>query len=195
LESVLQADGCVTSRERQDDDRGGRERGLGAPFGARVAHVSDADNGAVDIINIFSAENTGGRIDVARAAGSTATLMFIYDVEPGEGSSPYHYEYEEEWLLVVEGTVVVRTPDGEQTLERGDLVRFPAGPGGAHKVMNRGSSPARTLLFSSARAPAVSVYPDSDTIGVWAGGENDLVFQRGTAVPWAHGEEGWNKAD
>jgi uncharacterized cupin superfamily protein len=91
----------------------------------------------VDTVNIFSAENIEGRIDVARATGSTATAMFIYDVGPGEGSSPYHYESEEEWLLVVEGTVVVRTPDGEQTLERGDLVRFPAGPAGAHKLMNR----------------------------------------------------------
>ena len=61
--------------------------------------------------------------------------------------------------------------------------------------MNRSESPARTLLFSSSRTSAVSVYPDSDTIGVWPGdGENDLVFDRGTAVPWAHGEEGWNKA-
>jgi uncharacterized cupin superfamily protein len=88
----------------------------------------------------------------------------------------------------------VRTPDGEQSLERGDLVRFPAGPAGAHKVMNRSNSSARTLLFSRLQVPGISVYPDSDTIGVWAGEENDLVFVRGTAVPWAHGQEGWNKA-
>lgn len=149
----------------------------------------------MEAINIFSAENLEGRIDVARAVGSKATLMFIYDLEPGRSSSPYHYEYEEEWLLVVEGTVVVRAPDGEHTLERGDFVCFPPGPAGAHKLMNRSESPARTLLFSSSRAPAVSVYPDSDTIGVWPGDEeNDLVFKRSTAVPWADGEEGWEKA-
>jgi uncharacterized cupin superfamily protein len=148
----------------------------------------------VESLNIFSAENPG-RIDVAGALGSTAMAMFIYDLEPGEGSSPYHYEYEEEWALVVEGTVVVRTPDGERTLQRGDLVRFPAGPAGAHKLMNRSDAPARTLLFSSARVPAISVYPDSDKIGVWAGDEeNDLIFKRGTTVPWSEGEEGWNRA-
>ena len=144
-------------------------------------------------VNIFSAENPG-RIDVGKATGSTETLMFIYDLAPGASSSPYHYEYDEEWLLVVDGTIVVRTPDGEHTLERGEIVRFPPGPAGAHKVMNRSDAPARTLLFSHARGLAVSVYPDSDTIGVWAGGENDLVFERSNAVPWAHGEEGWNKA-
>jgi len=149
----------------------------------------------MDKVNLSTAENTD-RIDVAQALGSTDLLMFVYDLDPGEGSSPYHYEYDEEWLLVVEGTVVVRTPDGEQTLERGDLVRFPAGPAGAHKVMNRSDARARTLLFSRrGHGYAISVYPDSDTVGVWAGDEDQHVFVRGTAVPWAHGEEGWNKAD
>src|SRR5205823_8770493 len=116
--------------------------------------------------------------------------MFIYDVDPGEGSSPYHYEYEEEWLPVVDGSVVVRTPEGELTLERGDLVCFPAGPAGAHKVVNRGDSRARTLLFSSSRLPAVSVYPDSNKVGVWLGdGPDDLFFRRATAVAWADGED------
>ena len=140
-------------------------------------------------VNIFSAEGEG-RIDVARAVGSTGYEMFIYDVPPGASSSPYHYEFEEEWLLVVEGEVVVRAPDGEHTLRRGELACFPAGADGAHKVTNRSESPARTLLFSSSRTPAVSVYPDTDMIGVWPDdGENDLVFKRGTAVPWAEGED------
>jgi len=61
--------------------------------------------------------------------------------------------------------------------------------------MNRSESPTRTLWFSSARAPAVVVYPDSDTIGIFTGDESeDLVFKRSTAVPWAEGEEGWGKA-
>jgi hypothetical protein len=40
-----------------------------------------------------------------------------------------------------------------------------------------------------------AVYPDSDKIGVWPGNEPDeLIFERSTAVPWSHGEEGWNLA-
>ena len=145
----------------------------------------------METVNIFSAENREGRLNVARAVGSTATLMFIYDVAPGERQCPYHYEFEEEWLLVVDGTLVLRTPDGEHTVERGDVVCFAAGPTGAHQLINRSDSPARTLMFSSSRAPAVSVYPDSDKIGVWPGDkENDLVFKRGSAVPWSEGEEG-----
>ena len=46
--------------------------------------------------------------------------MYIYDLAPGQSSCPYHYEYDEEWLLVVDGTIVIRRPEGEHTLERGD---------------------------------------------------------------------------
>jgi uncharacterized cupin superfamily protein len=144
-------------------------------------------------INVFSTE-ISGRIDASQAVGSNATAMYIYELPPGRSSSPYHYEYEEEWLLVLDGTVVLRTPDGEQTLERGDLVCFPAGPAGAHKLMNRGDATARTMMFSADRAPAVTIYPDSDKIGVWPGDEPDgLIFKRGTAVPYSEGEEGWEE--
>jgi len=146
-------------------------------------------------VNIFSTEHVEGRIDVARALGSAATAMFIYEVAPGQSQAPYHYEYAEEWLLVIEGTLELRAPDGAHTVGRGDLVCFPPGPAGAHKLTNRSDSPARTLMFSSSRLPAVSVYPDSDKIGVWPGDEqNDLVFKRETAVPWSEGEEGWDES-
>ena len=149
----------------------------------------------MDSVNIFSDDKPEGRLDVANALGSSALMMFVYDLDPGRSSSPYHYEYEEEWLLVVDGTVVLRAPDGEHTLQRGDLVRFPPGPEGAHKLMNRSDAPARTLMFSSARVPAVSVYPDSDKIGVWSGNEADeLIFKRSTAVEWSEGEDGWHLA-
>jgi uncharacterized cupin superfamily protein len=146
-------------------------------------------------VNIYGVDKPEGRLDVGELLGSSGLMMFVYDLDPGRSSSPYHYEYEEEWLLVVEGTLVLRAPDGEHELQAGDLVRFPAGPEGAHKVMNRTDAPARTLMFSSARVPAVSVYPDSDKIGVWSGNEPDeLIFKRSTAVPWSEGEDGWHLA-
>jgi hypothetical protein len=57
--------------------------------------------------------------------------------------------------------------------------------------MNRTDAPARTSMFSRARVPAVSVYPDSDKIAVWSGNEpGELIFKRETAVAWADGEDG-----
>jgi uncharacterized cupin superfamily protein len=130
-------------------------------------------------VNLF--EEFTGRLDIAGALGSEETAMFLYDVDPGE-SLPYHYEYVEEWLLVVDGSVVVRIPDGEHELHRGDLVRYPAGPEGAHQVANRSDTSARVLLFSKVSVPAVSVYPDADTIGVRPDDDSEHYFKRG-AVP------------
>jgi uncharacterized cupin superfamily protein len=144
-------------------------------------------------VNAFSDE-VDGRLDVSRALGSRSTCMYVYEIDPGWSSSPYHYEYEEEWLLVLDGTLVLRTPEGEQTLERGDLICFAAGPDGAHKLMNRSGSKARTMMFSGNRTPAVSVYPDSDKIGVWTDADPDgHIFERTAAVPYSHGEEGWER--
>ena len=130
-------------------------------------------------VNLF--DGFRGRLDIAGALGSDETAMFLYDVDPGE-SLPYHYEYVEEWLLVVDGAISERTPDGEHELRRGDLVRYPAGPDGAHQIANRGDTVARVLLFSKAAVPAVSVYPDTDTIGVWPDDDTEYYFKRGTAV-------------
>src|SRR3954465_9265256 len=112
---------------------------------------------AMGTINIVSAGNVEGRIDVARAVGSSETAMYVYDLDPGSGLSPYHYEFVEEWLLVVSGERAGRGPGGPRPLAAGDLVCFPAGPDGAHKAMNRSDAPARLLIWSSARVPAVSV--------------------------------------
>jgi uncharacterized cupin superfamily protein len=129
-----------------------------------------------EVANVFEDEFSG-RLDLS----SDETAMYVYDVEPG-GSFPYHYEFVEEWLLVIDGAVVVRAPDGESELGRGDLLRFPAGPDGAHQIVNRSDRAARLLLFSKTTVPAVSVYPDSDAIGVWPDDETEFYFKRSAAV-------------
>jgi hypothetical protein len=78
----------------------------------------------------------------------------------------------------------VRTPQGEQTLEGGALVRFPPGRAGAHKIMNRSEAPARTLASSNAGLPAVSGDPDSNTIGVWVATRR-TTSSSGATAPYA----------
>jgi uncharacterized cupin superfamily protein len=150
--------------------------------------------------NVFSAEfeydpedPDGYRAGIARvgkAAGGQELAVKLFEIPPGESPCPYHYEYVEEWLLVLEGTAVVRTPDGERRAERGELVCFAPGPEGAHKVSNRGEAPVRALMFSSSREPAVAVYPDSDKIGVWVpgGAANVMVRRADGSVGYYDGE-------
>lgn len=119
-----------------------------------------------------------GVINVGQLAGARANSVKLYEVPAGEHLCPYHYEYEEEWLLVLAGTVQLRAPAGVETLAAGAVVCFPVGPEGAHKITGTGTEPARVLMFSSAREPSVAVYPDSDKIGVWAGTDADQLMLR-----------------
>lgn len=118
--------------------------------------------------------------------GAEITGTSLYELPPGEALCPYHYEHgEEEWLLVLEGEPSVRTPDGTERLEQWDLLCFPRGPAGAHQVRNDGETTARLLMWSNVVYPTVSVYPDSDKIGVWtAGKRDDVIVKRDSGVDY-----------
>ncbi len=126
---------------------------------------------------------------VGRQAGGKENAVKLFELPPGQALCPYHYEFVEEWLIVLSGDgVVVRTPDGEEQLANGAIVCFESGPTGAHQVVNRGAGTARVLMFSSGREPAVAVYPDSDKIGVWTGNDGDEFMLRrrdGSVDYWA----------
>jgi uncharacterized cupin superfamily protein len=118
----------------------------------------------------------------------------VYDLPPGQSICPYHYEYDEEWLFVLAGTPLVRTPEGEERLDPGDVVCFVPGPEGAHKVTNDGGEDAgtvRVLMLSTITDPAIAFYPDSDKVGVFNGRSGDefrLLFPRGSGVDYFEGE-------
>jgi uncharacterized cupin superfamily protein len=106
----------------------------------------------------------GPSIGAERLGGS------VYELDPGESVCPYHYEgVEEEWLVVLTGAPVLRDPDGEHELDEGDVVCFPVGPEGGHKVTNRSDAVVRILMLSTMPVNDLSicVYPDSDKVGVW----------------------------
>ncbi len=147
-------------------------------------------------VNLFSveAEESGERPDGYRLAlarlapqlGATKLGASVYDLPPGQSTFPYHYEYGcEEWLLVVSGRPTLRHPDGEDALEPGDLVGFPEGPAGAHKVTNQTDETVRIMILSTKGSPSVAVYPDSDKLGVFIeDGADDLMVRRESDVDY-----------
>jgi uncharacterized cupin superfamily protein len=117
--------------------------------------------------------------------GGSALGASVYVLNEGQSVCPYHWETDEEWLLVLAGRPTVRTPEGEEELEPGDVVCFPAGPEGAHKATNPHPETARIVIFSTKNEPGVAVYPDSDKVGVWPPGK---LFRMGDAVDYWDGE-------
>ena len=134
----------------------------------------------------------GYRAGVARLGpmlGATKMGASLYELPPGQSICPYHYEYpDEEWLVVVAGRVVVRHPGGEDELGVGDVVCFPGGPDGAHKVTCLGDETARVVINSTKGSPAIAVYPDSGKVGIWPGDDRDRLMMRRDTLEYYDGE-------
>jgi len=104
--------------------------------------------------------------------GAVATGMSVYELAPGNDAWPYHFEAtDEEWLIVIDGELTLRTPDGEGVLRAGDVACFPAGAAGAHAVRNHTDEPVRYAMPST-NAPygGATIYPDSGKFRVDAPG-------------------------
>jgi uncharacterized cupin superfamily protein len=130
----------------------------------------------------------GPMIGAAMIGGS------VYVLAPGESVCPYHFEFgSEEWLLVLEGQPTLRRAAGdgelEEELEPGDVVCFPPGPSGAHKVTNTGEEAVRILMLSTMPEVDISYYPDSEKFGVWpGGGVKGFLVRREHEVDYYDGE-------
>jgi uncharacterized cupin superfamily protein len=133
----------------------------------------------------------GGMVRPGPEFGATKTGLSSYELPPGQALCPYHYEWgEEEWLLVTEGRPTLRDPDGEHELQPMDLVFFPIGPEGAHKVQNDTAEPVRFLMFSNLVYPTATVYPDSDKIGMWTDADksDSHMARRSASLDYYDGE-------
>jgi uncharacterized cupin superfamily protein len=130
------------------------------------------------------ADRIGPRIGAAQL-GAT-----VYELPPGQSICPYHYEDpDEEWLMGLTGRVVLRTPAGEEEIGPMDVVCFPMGPEGAHKVTNRSEETARVLMLSTMPRVSVAVYPDSGKVLASPGTRDDrLMVRRESGVDYYDGE-------
>jgi uncharacterized cupin superfamily protein len=131
-----------------------------------------------------------GRMRAGSQLGAEETGASLYELPPGQSLCPYHYEYgEEEWLLVLEGTPSVRTPEGTEQVEPLELVFFPKGPEGAHEIRNDSDDTVRVLMWSTVVYPTATAYPDSGKVGVWTRDKaEDLMVERSSRVDYFHGE-------
>jgi uncharacterized cupin superfamily protein len=103
----------------------------------------------------------------------------VWEIAPHSTQIPYHFHHvQEELVVVLRGSVLLRTPDGERTLVEGDIVHFPTGPAGAHALRNGTDTPARVLWVSELGDAEIAEYPDSGKLRVVSRGDS----QRGTRL-------------
>ncbi|MFY0614341.1 MAG: cupin domain-containing protein [Hyphomicrobiaceae bacterium] len=93
----------------------------------------------------------------------------VYELPPRATGGLYHFHHgHEELIVVLKGTVTLRTPDGECDLTEGSVVLFPRGAQGAHQTINKTDHPTRHLITGNIATPDAVEYPDSGQISVMA---------------------------
>lgn len=97
------------------------------------------------------------------------TMVSVYEIPPLKSAYPYHYHLKnEETFFIISGEGILKTPEGERTVSSGELLFFPTGEEGAHKLTNTSATEKLIYLdFDVIHDLDVAVYPDSDKIGIW----------------------------
>jgi uncharacterized cupin superfamily protein len=115
----------------------------------------------------------------------------MYELEAGDKLWPYHTHHaNEEWVVVLRGAPTLRTPEGEQALNEGDVVCFPRGKEGAHQLSNRTDEPIRVLMLSTLVAPDIVEYLDTGKVGARSvAGERIMLSKPGPELDYWEGED------
>ncbi|MFL5075820.1 MAG: cupin domain-containing protein [Microvirga sp.] len=105
------------------------------------------------------------------AAGLTQFGVNLVRLKPGAASSQRHWhENEDEFLIVLEGELVLVEDEGETILRAGDAAGFKAGVPNGHCLLNRTQRDGVFLVVGSRAAAERAHYPDLDLLYEATGG-------------------------
>lgn len=99
---------------------------------------------------------------VGRQAGCQRLGASLFELPPDAASFPFHVHYaNEELLIALAGAPTLEIPTGARQLKPGDVVAFPAGRGGAHRIRNGTRESCRIFVASTMLAPEITEFPES----------------------------------
>ncbi|MDR3159260.1 MAG: cupin domain-containing protein [Zoogloeaceae bacterium] len=128
------------------------------------------------------------RLVVAKTDNQCAVAFM--DIAPGKSAYPRHYHFDvTEVFYVISGNGRVETPEGDKPVSAGDVIVFPPGAAGAHRIWNTSESESlRYIDFDTTAINDLMCYPDSRKIGFDLNGKTALFFREEEAVDYYEGE-------
>lgn len=126
---------------------------------------------------------------LGEAGGLTQFGANLVMLEPGARSSLRHWHaYEDEFVMVTEGDLVLVTDAGDTPMGPGDCAAFPAGVADGHCLVNRSDSVGRFLVVGSKTPHEVATYSDVDLMVTMEQGA--ATFTRRDGTPYRDGDDG-----
>lgn len=111
------------------------------------------------------AQEVAGRIqhNLGDAGGLTQFGVKLCRLQPGAWSSQRHWhENEDEFVMVLEGELMMIENEGETPMRAGDCATYKAGVANGHHLINRNAVDAVFLVVGTRAATEAAHYPDID---------------------------------
>ena len=106
--------------------------------------------------------------DMSRTKKGLNPENLIFDLRQlnsDEYSTPYHFHrFAEELFMIISGSATLRTPNGLDIVNKGDLIFFEKGEAGAHQLYNHTTDICVYLDIRTYFGYDIAEYPDSDKI-------------------------------
>jgi len=112
------------------------------------------------------------------------------EIPPQKSSYPYHYHAGiTEVFYIISGQGKLETPDGDKEVRKGDVIVFPPGKEGAHRITNTSESEMLVYLDCDTVSKAdVAFYPHSEKVGFIIDGQPNTFFELASKVDYYKGE-------
>ena len=127
--------------------------------------------------------------DISRIKKGVNPENLIFDLRqlnPDQYSAPFHFHrYAEELFLIISGSATLRTPNGLEIVNGGDLIFFEKGKTGAHQLYNHTTELCIYLDIRTYIGFDIAEYPDSGKILIAPTFE---IFNNNSRVRYFDGE-------
>ena len=111
----------------------------------------------------------------------------LRQLNPGQYCAAYHFHrYAEELFMIISGSATLRTPNGLEIVNSGDLIFFEKGEAGAHQLYNHTTEPCVYLDIRTFIGHDICEYPDSNKLFIVPTYE---IFSKDSQVEYFAGEE------
>jgi len=111
----------------------------------------------------------------------------LRQLNPDQYSAPYHFHrYAEELFMIISGSATLRTPNGLEIVNSGDLIFFEKGETGAHQLYNHSTETCIYLDIRTYIGYDVAEYPDSNKIFIAPSRE---IFNKDSQADYFDGEK------
>lgn len=122
--------------------------------------------------------------------GLTSFGVNLTSLAPGAASALLHrHSRQDEFVYVIEGTLLLITDNGEEVLEVGDCAGFPA-MGLAHQLVNRSDKDAVFLEVGDRVEDDEVIYPADDLVGLRTAGSWTFTHKDGAPYLPKEDQEG-----